>query len=105
MSRIPILLGYLEADPDDAFTRFALALEYIKESDHTRALELFEGLVNDQPEYVGTYYHLAGLYRELNRGDEARATYEAGIAVASRLGDRHAESELRGALLELEIEG
>ncbi|MFT4605697.1 MAG: Tfp pilus assembly protein PilF [Rhodothermales bacterium] len=104
IDRVPLLLQYLEDDPDDAFTRFALASEYGKRGDHAAALDLFERLVTDQPAYVGTYYHLAALYRELDRPDEARATYEAGIAEASRQADRHSESELRSALMELEIE-
>lgn len=105
MSRIPLLLEYLKEDPEDAFTRFALATEYLKTGDQASALELFERLVAEQPDYVGTYYHLAALYRELARPEEARKTYQAGIAVASAQRDRHSESELRGALLELEIEG
>lgn len=105
MSRIPLLLEYLKEDPDDAFTRFALATEYLKTGEEGRALELFEHLVTEQPDYVGTYYHLAALYRQLAQPEEARSTYQAGIAVAAAQGDRHSESELRGALMELEIEG
>lgn len=104
IDRIPLLLQYLEDDPDDAFTRFALASEYRKRGESAAALGLFEALVEEQPAYVGTYYHLAALYRELDRPDEARATYQAGIQEAARQGDRHSESELRSALMELEIE-
>lgn len=104
IDRVPLLLQYLEDDPNDAFTRFALASEYRKRGEQEAALKLFEELVADQPEYVGTYYHLASLYRELDRPDDARATYQAGILEAGRQADRHSESELRSALMELEIE-
>lgn len=104
IDRIPLLLQYLEDDPEDAFTRFALASEYRKRGDHAAALQLFERLVADQPAYVGTYYHLASLYRELDRPEDARTTYQAGILEAGRQADRHSESELRSALMELEIE-
>ncbi len=103
IDRVPLLLQYLEDDPDDAFTRFALASEYRKRGEQAAALQLFERLVADQPAYVGTYYHLAALYQELDRPEEARATYHAGILEAGRQADRHSESELRTALMELEI--
>ncbi|MBO6573970.1 MAG: tetratricopeptide repeat protein [Rhodothermales bacterium] len=104
MDRLAILKEYLRDDPEDAFTRFAIASEYRKLGDLQAALEAFEGLVRDQPGYVGTYYHLAALYRELDRGEDARRTYQAGIKTAAAAGDRHAESELRSALLELDID-
>ena len=98
--RIQTLLQFLEDDPDDAFTRFALAQEYQKQGDAEAALGYYEGLVRDQPGYVGTYYHLAGLYAALGRPDEAVATYERGIEVATEAGDTHARAELQSALLE-----
>ncbi|MFN3595826.1 MAG: tetratricopeptide repeat protein [Rubricoccaceae bacterium] len=101
-SRIDLLLGFLRDDPDDAFTRFALAQEYRKLGSLAEAIACFEALVEDQPDYVGTYYHLGALYEETGRADEARATYRSGIAVATRQGDAHARAELQSALLAAE---
>ena len=103
MDRLETLLEFHREDPKDAFTRFALASEYLKRERLDEALETFESLLGDRPDYVGTYYHLAALYRRLDRPDEARKTYESGIAEAVLQGDHHAESELRSALMELEL--
>ena len=102
VDRTPQLLQFLEDDPDDAFTRFALAQEYAKQGEADEALGYFEGLVEDQPEYVGTYYHLGKLYEELGRQDDALATYQHGIEVATEARDAHARAELQDALLHAE---
>ena len=103
--RLTALLEFHEDDPGDPFTRFALAREYQKLGDVGRALEFFEGLVDTDPEYVGTYYHLGKLYEQESRKEEAKAIYRRGIATAQHLRDRHAESELRDALLQAEGTG
>ena len=102
MDRIAALEGFLRDDPDDPFTRFALAQEHARRGEADRALGYYKGLVREHPDYVGTYYHLGGLYRTLGRDDEARAALRAGVAVATRAGDAHARAELQGALLEAE---
>jgi tetratricopeptide (TPR) repeat protein len=101
-SRINRLYKFLEEDPKDPFVRFALATEYRKIGDLKRALEWFEQLVADRPDYVGTYYHLGKLYSELGRMDDARLTFDRGIETASAIHDFHAISELRSAKSELE---
>lgn len=100
--RLQALLQYYEEDPDDAFTRFALALEYEKKGDVARAIELLEGLRHDDPSYIGTYYHLAALYRREGSLDEAERIYREGIVIADHAKDVHAAAELRSALLDLD---
>ena len=53
MDRLTALLDFLRDDPDDAFTRFALAQEYAKRGSASAALGYYEALVADQPTYVG----------------------------------------------------
>lgn len=91
MDRLDQLQQFYEEDPDDAFTRFALAQEHLKRGDTEEALGFFEGLVNTDPDYVGTYYHLGKLYERLGRTDDAIATYEDGIEVAQ---EQHATKDL-----------
>ena len=102
MDRLATLQEFLRDDPDDPFTRFALAQEHAKRGDADRALALYQALVRDRPDYVGTYYHLGALYRQLGRDDEARGVLRAGVQAATAAGDLHARAELQGALLEAE---
>lgn len=99
MDRLQTLLGFFEEDPDDAFTRFAIAQEYLKRDATSEALHWFEHLVADQPGYVGTYYHLGKLQERLGQKDEAEATYRAGIRVAQQQRDVKNLAELQDALL------
>lgn len=105
MDRIEQLLQFYEEDPSDAFTRFALAREYLKEGQKEKALAFFEQLVEDDPDYTGTYYHLGKLYEQLGRREEAVATYRKGIDVARARRNQKDLSELQDALMNLEIEG
>ncbi|MEM1271168.1 MAG: tetratricopeptide repeat protein [Bacteroidota bacterium] len=105
VSRLERLLQFLEEDPNDAFTLFALAQEYTKLGDPTQATALYERLVNEQPEYVGTYYHLGKIYEEADRFDEAVEIYQRGIVAATQAGDLHAKSELQSALMDAQIGG
>ena len=102
MDRLAALRTFLQDDPDDPFTRFALAQEHAKRGEADDALAYYEALVRERPDYVGTYYHLGALYRALGRDDDAVATLRAGVAAATAAGDAHARSELQGALLEAE---
>jgi len=99
--RLELLLQFHHDDPADAFTRFAIAQEYLKRGDDALAAAYFEGLVRDNPQYVGTYYHLGKLYERMDLRPEAVETYEAGIRVARQQRDFHALSELQAALQDI----
>ncbi len=92
------LHAYLEKDPDDTFTLFALALEYQKQGEDHRARSFFEAILSKDPGYVGTYYHLGKLYENNGATKKARSTYQKGIQVAEAAGDRKALAELQEAL-------
>ena len=100
MDRLATLLQFYEEDPTDAFTQFALAQEYVKRGDTDGALRFYEQLVDEQPDYVGTYYHLGKLQQRLGHVDEAIDTYERGIVVAREQRDLKNLSELQDALLQ-----
>lgn len=102
MDRLQQLQSFYEEDPNDPFTRFALAQEHLKRDHVDEALSFFEGLVETDPDYVGTYYHLGKLYERLGRTDDAIATYEHGIEVAREQGDQKNLSELQDAKLKAE---
>lgn len=94
-SRLEKLLEFLENEPNDEFLQYALATEYLRLNDTEKALQYYENLVKNHPDYVGTYYHLGKLYEALNRKEDAIGAYEKGMEVAKRKRDNHAFSELQ----------
>lgn len=99
-SRLEKLLEFLQNEPDDEFLQYALATEYLRLNDTEKALQYYENLVKNHPDYVGTYYHLGKLYEALNRKDDAISTYEKGMETAKRKRDNHAFSELQAVYRE-----
>jgi tetratricopeptide (TPR) repeat protein len=100
MDRLQALLAFYKDDPEDAFTRFAIASEYLKRGNKTEALAFFEELAASSPAYIGTYYHLGKLYEDLARLEDAVRIYEIGIRRATEARDLHARAELQDALLQ-----
>jgi len=101
MERIKKLKEFLQASPGDSFIQHALALEYIKQGDDETARQLFEELLNREPTYVGSYYHLGKLFERNNDTNAAIKWYEKGMEEAKKAGENHAYGELRGAYEEL----
>lgn len=99
-ARLEQLLAFYKEDPDDAFTRFAIAQEYQKAGAPQQAISFYEQLIEDQPTYTGTYYHLGKLYEEGGRTEEAIATYQQGIRTAREQRNLKDLSELQDALLQ-----
>ncbi|MFK7949839.1 MAG: tetratricopeptide repeat protein [Saprospiraceae bacterium] len=102
MNRLEQLQNFLKQMPNDSFVKFALAKEYEKLNDAEKALQYYNDVRTNDPEYVGTYYHLGKLQEALNNVEGALVTYNEGIAIAQKIGDRHAWSELAEAKMEIE---
>jgi len=98
MARIDLLKSFLEEDPKDSFSRYALSLEYVKLGQLDDARREFETVRDNDPDYLATYFQLAQLYQKLNLPHEAEKTLRTGITVAIKQGDAHTQSELEGAL-------
>lgn len=101
-ARIAQLLEFLKSEPDDSFLNYALAIEYVGMSNDADAKQLFLKVKSNDEQYVATYYHLGKLYEREQNLDEAIAIYKEGINIAQAKGDRHALSELKGALMEID---
>ncbi|MFZ6023775.1 MAG: tetratricopeptide repeat protein [Bacteroidota bacterium] len=97
MERITRILAFLEQHPKDNFLRHALALEYIKLGKLEEARCLFEAILTESPDYVGSYYHLAKLLEQLQQTEFAIQWYEKGMEAAKKAGDNHSLNELRAA--------
>jgi Tfp pilus assembly protein PilF len=98
MNRIEILKGFLNENPKDSFSRYALALEYVKIGRNDDAVQEFETVKANDSDYVATYFQLGQLYQKIGRTHEAEKTFRTGITVAAKLGDEHTRGELEGAL-------
>jgi len=92
------LAGFLQNNPTDIFTKFALALELLKAGESTKAKVLFESVLKQDPEYSGVYYHLGKLYQSSGRSDDAARLYQKGVEIAEKQGKNRTKSELQEAL-------
>lgn len=101
--RFDHLKGLLQEDPSDEFIMYALAQECIKLDLLNDALGYFLQLRELNADYVGLYYHLGALYIELDKEENALNTYDEGIAIAKKINDPHALSELMNAKTNLEL--
>jgi Tfp pilus assembly protein PilF len=97
MNRIEKIIEMLQDQPKDSFLKHALALEYIKIDKEDEAIIQFIELLNNEPDYVGSYYHLAKLYERNQQTDAAIEIYTKGMEVAKKLKDNHNLNELRSA--------
>jgi tetratricopeptide (TPR) repeat protein len=96
-TRLTKLLEFLATEPNDAFLLYAIATEYNTINDKENAFRYYFKLVNEHPDYVGTYYHLGKLHEKEGQKDAAIEVYQKGIAAARLKRDMHALSELQGA--------
>ena len=101
MDRIEKLQQFLSSSPTDSFLQHALALEYIKMGNDAEARKIFEEILEREPGYIGSYYHLGKLLERNNDIDAAIKWYEKGMEEAKKAGENHAYGELRGAYEEL----
>ena len=74
--KIEILKGFLAEDPNDSFSRFALALELVKLEKFDEAIKAFRTIETNDEKYVATYYHLGKALESVRKKDEAVETYE-----------------------------
>ena len=100
-TRLEFLVETLEGNPDNAFARYALALELAQSDQAASAWEHFEFLLNRHPEYAATYYQAGKFLAKQERRDEAKRVIAKGIEITRSQGNHHAESELQAALDEL----
>lgn len=101
-SRLAVLKQILEANPDDAFARYALGLEYSGSGNTDAALAEFERLVATHPDYTNGYFMAAQTLARADRNQQARDMLRQGIECARRTRNQHALSEMEGMLDELE---
>jgi tetratricopeptide (TPR) repeat protein len=97
-SRRQKIEAMLVKDPQDQFLRYTLAMECEKEGEHDRSLELFQGLMNDDPPHVPSFLMAGQSLQNQGLIEDARSVLRTGIEAARRQNNAHAASEM-GELL------
>ena len=103
-SRVAALKEILAHDPNDAFARYALGLEYSGGGETEEALAQFKLLLEAHPDYTNGYFMAAQTLARAERKSEARDMLLHGIECARRTRNQHALSEMEAMLEELEQE-
>jgi thioredoxin-like negative regulator of GroEL len=100
-TRRQMLEEFVARKPDDAFSRYGLAMECMNSGDPAAADQHFRALLQSNADYVPAYLMYAQLLVRETRPDEARTVLSSGISAADRKGDQHARSEMEGLLSEI----
>lgn len=102
-NRLELLTQMVGQDPNNAFARYGLAMEYSNSGDFKKAIAEFRTLIERDENYAAAYFHGGQAFEKLGEIDQARALYEKGIEITTRKGDLHTRSEIEAALSLLPI--
>lgn len=100
-TRRELLESFVAQKPDDAFSRYGLAMECLNTGDPAAAESNFRELLQRNPEYVPAYLMFAQMLAKQSRNDDAREVLHQGIAAASKAANGHARSEMETLLNDL----
>ena len=92
--RLGQLREMLAQEPDDAFIRYAIALELKRAGQMEQAANDLEVLLREVPKYIACYYQLALILADLGRTEEAAHVCEIGSLQCITTSDRKARLEL-----------
>jgi len=94
--RLNQLLNYLKEEPEDPFNHYAVAMELVG-SEPRKALEYLAHLLTHHPSYLAAYYQAAALYDATDQLQQAKLTYQQGIALARQQNNHNTLRELQSA--------
>jgi Tfp pilus assembly protein PilF len=97
-SRLEQFKEFVEMDPNDTFSRYALGMEYMGISEYRRAVEQFEEVIRIAPHEVSAYFQAGIAHTHLDEKNHARDYLTRGIAMAEKINDGHAKREMQEAL-------
>ncbi|WP_420578557.1 tetratricopeptide repeat protein [Ekhidna sp.] len=101
--RISLLEQFIKDEPSNPFNKYALAMEYY-ESQPYDSLSLLDGLLNDHPDYLPSYFKAAHLLWEHEKWEKANEVFQKGIRLAEEQRDHKALQELKAAYLNFEFD-
>ena len=100
-TRRQMLEEFVAKKPDDAFSRYGLAMECMNGGDSAAADEHFRALLELNADYIPAYLMYGQLLARESRTGEAKQILSTGMAAAARKGDQHARSEMEALLTDL----
>jgi len=100
-TRRQMLEEFVAKKPDDAFSRYGLAMECMNSGDPSAADGHFRALIGFNADYIPAYLMYGQLLARESRNEEARQVLSKGIAAAAKKGDEHARSEMEAFLGDL----
>ncbi len=102
VDKVAAFQNILAQNPDDAFARYGLAMEYRERGECELALEQFDELKKRHPDYTAGHQMAAQTLLAEGRNQEAEERLQIGIASARRTRNQHALAEMEGMLNDLE---
>ena len=97
-NRVEILKQMVKQDPNNAFARYGLAMEFANNGQLEEAVAEFRTVLKSDESYAAAYYHGGQALEKLGQVEEARALYERGVEATTRKGDLHTRAEIEAAL-------
>tara|TARA_R110002072_G_scaffold302710_2_gene487625 strand:+ start:142127 stop:142432 length:306 start_codon:yes stop_codon:yes gene_type:complete len=88
----------LDASPSDEFLQYSVAMACASEGNEEEAAERLKALCSANPDHVSAWFQRGQILNRLDETDEAREALLTGIAAAQRVGNSHAEAEMRAFL-------
>jgi predicted Zn-dependent protease len=101
MDKLAMLSQILTQNPQDAFARYGLAMEYVAQTRIPEALAEFDKLIALNPDYVPAYQMSAQTMAANHMTQQAIERLHQGIATANRTGNQHALAEMDALRLDL----
>ena len=86
MDRLTMLNEILSQNPDDAFARYGLAMEYSNPARSNARWRNSRSLLSTHPDYTAGYFMAAQTLSKANRLEEAKKMLVDGISSARRTG-------------------
>jgi predicted Zn-dependent protease len=102
MDKIAGLKEILALDPRSSLARYGMAMELVKRGETDAAMQEFDTLIANDPDYTAGYFMAAQTLAKAGRNPQAIERLKAGINCAARTGNRHALSEMQSMLDELD---
>ncbi len=89
----------LSESPDDAFLRYGLAMQCLRDGDIEEGRQRLRSLIADDPDrQIAAYQQLGQSYVDTDEPEAAMTALREGVARARAAGDGHAAAEMEQLL-------